>query len=127
VRRKRKWRLRIGLAAVLASLVGSASYAYTASDTVPATYAGDGSTAISGYTVGSLAYTLDGSNPSNVDAVTFTLTPSAPLASHVSAQLAAGGAWYSCTVAAGNSITCATTSPQATAVGATQLTVVAVQ
>jgi hypothetical protein len=117
----------MGVAAVLATLVGTASYAYTASDSVPTTYAGDGANTISGYTVGSLAYTLNGPNPSRVDAVTFTLTPAAPLATKVSARLAAGGSWYTCTVAAGNSVTCPTTSPQATAVGATQLTVVAVQ
>jgi hypothetical protein len=44
----------------------------------------------------------------------------------VKVQLAAAGAWYSCTNTAG-AVSCTTTSPQATVLSATQLTVVAVQ
>ena len=69
-----------------------------------------------------VAYTLNASTPSNIDAVTFTLNPTA--ASVVKAQLVSGGGYYSCTNAAG-SVTCATTSPQATVAAANQLTVLA--
>lgn len=129
MRRRRRWRLRIGFAAVLAAIVGSVSYAYTASDTVPATYAGDGNAAISGFTVlaGSLLYNLNANSPRNVDSVQFTLTPTTTAATRVRIQLAAAGTWYACVIGGGNAITCATTAPQATAVGSTQLTVVAVQ
>jgi hypothetical protein len=93
-----------------------------ASNTVPGTEAGSGSGAISGYTVSSVAYGLNSTTPTNIDAVTFTISPTS--AGTVKAQLASGGSWYSCTNTSG-SVSCNTTSPQATVAAATQLTVVA--
>lgn len=120
VRRSR----RTLVVALFAVAIGAGVYAYAAANTVPGSTAGSGSGAISGYTVSSIAYTLNGTTPTNLDQVAFTIAPAA--ASTVKVQLAAAGSWYSCTNAAG-SVTCATTAPQATAVAATQLTVVAVQ
>jgi hypothetical protein len=71
-----------------------------------------------------VAYTLNSTTPTNLDQVSFTIAPTT--ASAVKAQLSAGGSWYTCANAAG-SVTCNTTSPQATVAAATQLTVVAVQ
>jgi hypothetical protein len=105
-----------------AAALGLGAYAYTASNTVPTTAAGLGATAISGYTVSGVGYSLNTSTPSNIDAVTFSLSPTA--ASTVKAQLVTGGAFYSCTNTAG-SVSCATTSPQATVAAANQLTVLA--
>ncbi|HZR96999.1 MAG TPA: hypothetical protein VFA56_14985 [Gaiellaceae bacterium] len=121
--RTRRHRHRLLLAAALAAIVAPAAYAFTASNTVPNTTAGSGSGTISGYTVSSVSYTLNASNPQNVDAVSFTI---APTTGTVKAQLVSGGSWYSCTNSAG-SVTCATTSPQATAAAVNQLTVVAAQ
>ena len=115
---------RLVVVVILAIALASGIYAYAASNTVPATAAGAGSGAISGYTVSSIAYGLNATTPTNLDQVTFTIAPVA--ASTVKAQLAAGGAWYTCANAAG-SVTCNTTSPQATVAAATQLTVVATQ
>jgi hypothetical protein len=109
---------------MLALCLGAGVYAYAAANTVPATTAGSGSGAISGYTISAIAYGLNATTPTNLDQVTFTLAPTT--ASTVKIQLASGGQWYSCTNAAG-SATCNTTSPQATVAGATQLTVVATQ
>ena len=120
VRRSR----RTLVVALFAVAIGAGVYAYAAANTVPGSTAGSGSGAISGYTVSSIAYTLNGTTPTNLDQVAFTIAPAA--ASTVKVQLAAAGSWYSCTNAAG-SVTCATTAPQATAVAATQLTVVAAQ
>ena len=120
VRRQR----RFALAAIVAGIVASSAYAFTASNTVPASNAGSGSTAISGYTATNVSYSLNASNPQNIDSVTFTISPTTT--STVKIQLAAAGSWYSCTNTAG-SVSCATTSPQATAAAATQLTVVASQ
>jgi len=117
-------RRRFALAALIAGITASSAYAFTNSNTVPATSAGSGSGAISGYTASNVAYNLDASNPQNIDSVTFTISPTA--ASTVKIQLASGGSWYSCTNTAG-SVSCTTTSPQATAAAATQLTVVATQ
>jgi len=119
-----KRRRSVLAALVVAGVVGSAAYAFTATNTVPASTAGSGSGAISGYTVSAIAYTLNGTTPTNLDAVTFTIAPTA--ASVVKIQLAAAGSWYTCANAAG-SVTCNTTSPQATVAAATNLTVVATQ
>ena len=69
-------------------------------------------------------YLLNSTTPTNLDQVAFSITPTT--ASVVKAQLASGGSWYTCTNTTG-SVTCNTTSPQATAAAATQLTVVAAQ
>jgi len=116
---------RFALAALVAGIVASSAYAFTASNTVPASNSGSGSAAISGYTASSVAYSLNSSNPQNIDAVTFTLDKAATT---VKAQLVSGGAWYACSVVSGNNWTCNTTvGTQATAAAANQLTVVATQ
>jgi hypothetical protein len=117
-------RRRTIVVALLALAVACGVYAYAATNTVPGSNAGSGSGAISGYTVSNVAYTLNSTTPTNLDQVAFSITPTTT--STVKAQLASGGTWYSCTNSAG-SVTCNTTSPQATVAGATQLTVVAAQ
>ena len=111
----------IGTVAAVAVVAGG-SYAFTASNTVPTTQAGQGTGSVSGYTVSSVGYTLNGSTPSNIDAVTFTISPAT--ATTVKAQLVAAGTWYSCVNTAG-SVSCATTSPQMTVATASTLSVVA--
>jgi hypothetical protein len=122
VRRRRAIRWSALLALTL--LVGVAIYAFAASNTVPATKAGDGSGAISGYAASSVVYTLNSSDPSKIDKVAFTLSPTSTTT--VKAKLVSGGTdWYGCTNTAG-SVECTTTSPQATVASADQLQVVAV-
>ncbi len=122
MRWKRK-RNRYLLAAVAAAVVAPAAYAFTAANTVPNSNAGSGAGTISGYTVSSVAYTLNAANPQNVDQVAFTISPTSGT---VKVQVVSGGSWYACTNT-GGSVTCATTSPQATAAAVNQLTVVAAQ
>ena len=117
-------RRRTVVVALLALAVACGVYAYAATNTVPSSNAGSGSGTISGYTVSSIAYTLNSTTPTNLDQVAFTIAPTTT--STVKVQLASGGSWYSCTNSAG-SVTCNTTAPQATAAAATQLTVVAAQ
>jgi hypothetical protein len=112
------------LSAVVAVALSIGGYAFTASNTVPNATLGQGANTISGYTLTSVAYNLNASNPSNLDSVSFTISPTT--ATSVKAQLAAAGSWYSCTNTSG-SVSCATTSPQATAASATALNVVASQ
>jgi hypothetical protein len=121
-RRKRSKRLLVTV--LFAGVLASAAYAFTASNTVPGSTAGHGATAISGYSATSVAYGLNATTPSNIDSVSFTLAPAA--AATVKIQLVSSGSWYSCTNTAG-SVTCATTSPQATVSAANNLTVLAVQ
>ncbi len=113
------------VAAILAAVcVAAGVYAFTASNTVPGSNAGAGSGTISGYTVSNIAYTLNSTTPTNMDAVAFTLSAAAGT---VKAQVVNGGAWYSCTNGgSGNNWTCDTTvGTQATVAPANQLTVVA--
>lgn len=120
--RRRNRKLRWVAAAALVAVAAFAASAFTASNTVPASSAGDGANTISGYTITNVQYTLNATNPKNMDAVTFTISPAA--ASTVKIQVVNGGSWYSCTNTAG-SVSCATTAPQATVLAADQLTVVA--
>lgn len=115
---------RFALAALIAGVVASSAYAFTASNTVPASNSGFGQQTISGYTASAVAYQLNSSNPQNIDSVTFTLDKAATT---VKVQLVSAGSWYSCSVVSGNNWSCATTAPQATAATANQLTVVATQ
>ena len=122
--RKRLQRRAIVAIGSLVVVLSVSGYAFTASNTVPNASLGQGSNTISGYTVSSVAYNLNASNPANLDSVTFTISPTT--ASLVKIQLASGGSWYSCTNTSG-SVSCTTTSPQATAAAATSLNVVASQ
>jgi hypothetical protein len=118
-------RLNLAAALIFAAVLGSSVYAFTQSNSMPASLnAGSGATAISGYTITSVAYTTNAATPTNLDSVAFTINPNT--ATSVKIQLAAAGAWYTCANAAG-SVTCNTTVPQATVSGASQLTVVATE
>jgi hypothetical protein len=66
---------RVIVTCILAVAIGGSVYAYTATNTVPNTTAGAGSGTISGYTVSSVAYTLNSTTPTNLDQVSFTIAP----------------------------------------------------
>jgi hypothetical protein len=123
---RKAYALRASIALVLLALVMGATYAFTASNTVNGSNAGSGGGAISGYTVASssIHYTVNSTNPQNLDQVTFTLNTAAS-----SAWVQVNGStWYSCTISGGTSATCNTTAPaQATVAAANTLTVVAAQ
>ncbi len=121
-RNTRTWLWPIAVAAALAV----AGYASTASNTVGATQAGDGTGAISGYVVSTIKYNLNAATPSNIDSVTFTLDSTPAAGSTLKVQLATAGTWYSCTNVAA-AVTCAVTSPQATVAAASNLRVVIAQ
>ena len=117
---------RISTVLVLSGAIVAGTYAFTAANTVPNSKAGDGTGTVTGYVLSSVHYNLNATNPANVDAVTFTLDQAAPAGSTIKAQLAPAGSWYSCT-ATGTSVSCATTSPQATVLATTALRVVAAE
>lgn len=101
---------RISLAAiiVIALVLTVTTYAFAASNTMPtASNAGDGATVISGYTISAVKYTLDGTDPSTITTVTFTIVPlssgAAPTTTKI--QLVSGGSWIDCSVA-GTAATC---------------------
>lgn len=118
-RRRRRLVLVIAAAAALAF----AAYAYTATNTVPATQAGDGFGVISGYTVSNIAYQLETGNPANIESVSFTLSAAAGT---VHAKVVAAGTFTACTPAAGvNNWSCDLPNP--TVLSADQFRVIAVQ
>jgi len=103
--------LKVAVVIIIALSITSVAYAYAASNTVPATTAGDGQGTISGYTVTNVVYTLDATNPANISKVAFTLS-STP--------------YQSCTVSGGTNVTC-TFSTEPTVLSATALRVIATQ
>ena len=110
---------------LVAFAFASVATAYAAANTVPATAAGDGAGAISGYAISAIHYNLNAANPGNIDSVTFTTDTLVPANSTVKIKLVnAGSTWYTCTGQGSTSITCATTSPQATVSAADSLRVV---
>jgi hypothetical protein len=90
----RNFKIVFVLFAVLA--ISVAAYAFAAANTVPDTRAGDGSGTVSGYDVTNVVYTLNGTNPSTLDSVSFDVGAAA---AQVNVQLVSDtGSWYSCTV-----------------------------
>jgi hypothetical protein len=116
------------VAIVAACLVILAISAFTESNTVPGSSVGEGAGTISGYTITSVAYNLNATTPTNLDSVTFTTSA---LANTVKIKLVSSGStWYTCSTTNSPTNTtwsCATTSPQATALAANELRVVAAQ
>jgi hypothetical protein len=118
---------------VAAAAIAGGAYAYTAANTVPASNAGAGSGTVSGYTVTNVHYGLNATTPTNIDTLTFNVSPVIPNTGSgkvaVSVALTTGGPnSYSCTTnTAGDTVTCATTSPQLTADKISSVTVVAAQ
>jgi len=100
--------------------------AFAAANNVPASKAGDGAGAISGYAVTNVKHNINGSNPGNIDSVTFDVDSAPPAGATMKIKLVASGStWYSCTNS-GTAMTCNTASPQATVSAADELRVVIV-
>jgi hypothetical protein len=116
-------RRRIAVIVTAAAALSFAAYAFTASNTVPTSKAGDGNAAISGYTVTNVSYVL-ASNPANIDKVTFTLSDTAAT---VKAKVVSASTTYdSCSNTGGNGWSCDfATDP--TVLSADDLRVIAVQ
>lgn len=106
---------------VVAGVVGVSGFAFTASNTVPDSKAGDGTGAITGYAVSAIHYGLNATDPTKADSVTFNLDSTPVAGSTIKTKV--GGSWYSCTNVAA-AVTCATTAPQATVEPSTTLQVV---
>ena len=114
---------------ILLILVAAAAiYGFAAANTVPDSGAGDGEGTISGYTISNITFTLNSSNPGNIDSVAFDISSDGGLGdpSTVKIEMEGGsGTWYDCSVASGHA-TCDTSSPAQDVAGATSLRVVAV-
>jgi hypothetical protein len=117
--------IKLATVLLIVLVLSMAIYAFAAANVVPASSAGDGSGAISGYTVSTIHYVLNAANPGNIDSVTFTLSTAPAAGGSIKISLD-GANWYSCTNVT-TTITCVTTAPQATVLLATNLRVVVAQ
>jgi hypothetical protein len=89
----------------LLGIIAVATVGFANSNSVPASNAGDGSAAISGYTVSNVHYVLNGTTPSNVDSVSFTTAPAIPAGGNTRISLNGGTNWLAtgaCTVTGAN-------------------------
>jgi hypothetical protein len=118
---KRKRRTIIAL--LLAFVLAAAAYAFTASNTVAGGSAGDGSGAISGYTVTATSYTLNAADPSLLDKVSFNVGAAANSVKARTNNMTAG-VWMTCASTGGTNWEC-TFPAGVTVVAATSLQVVA--
>ena len=112
---------------LLVATVTGVSYTFAAANTVPATKAGDGAGVISGFTITNVTYTLNATNPQNIDLTEFqaALIPSAGSTMRIK-LVAAGTDWYSCvdTLSDGNLDCDTTVAVQATVAAADELRIV---
>jgi hypothetical protein len=108
--------LRIFIIVIVVFAFATVAYASAAANTVPTSKAGDGSAAVSGYTVSAVHYNLNAANPTTIDSVTFTLDTAPVAGGTLKIMLVSGGStWYSCTNVT-TAVTCSTTgAPVSTA------------
>ena len=110
------------IAAIVVAAATFGAQAFTASNTVPATDAGSGTSAISPYAVTNVAYTTDGDDLTDV---AFDLDKKA---TDVKVRFTAAGTWHDCGASAATApfaVTCSSLGEDAAA--ADQLSVTAVQ
>lgn len=100
----------IGFTVLLIVLFGALSIrGFAASNTVDGSAAGDGSAAVSGYTLSDIVYTSLLADAGKLTSVAFTVLPTAGAgpAGTVRISLDAGATWVACTNTGGNNWTCA--------------------
>lgn len=113
--------IRVLFVVAIMFVLAGATYAFAAANTVPDSFAGDGSGTVSGYAVSNIHYVL-AANPVNIASVTFTLD-SAATDVRISFD---GTTFHSCTVTGGTSCSCTVTGT-VSVLSATSLRVIAVQ
>ena len=116
-----RFRRRTIVVVAIAAALALATFAYTASNSVPGSKAGKGEGAISGYAVSSVAYTLSTTNPANIDSVAFTLDAAATT---VKAKLDQSSSTYTDCTVAGLDVTC-NFAPDVAVLSADELSVIA--
>ncbi len=108
---------------ILSLALTAGTYAFAAANTVPASNAGDGNGAVSGYTVSNIAYDINtDSDPTDVDSVSFTLSANA---GQVFAKLVASGSTYTSCTGGPLNWTCAMPAAGPTVVSVDDLRVIA--
>ena len=111
---------------IIALILAASVYGFAAANTVPDTYAGDGSGTISGYTITNVDYglTTADSDPTDIDQVSFSLG-SGMTATEVYVSFDGGTNWVDCSAGiSGSTVTC--TGLNIGVAGAASLRVIAV-
>jgi hypothetical protein len=117
-------RTRFMFVLVFALVLAVTSYAFAAANVVPESGAGDGSKAVSGYTITNVHYTVTGAD---VSAVSFAVTPTAGAGAASMVKVTLDGTnWATCSLSAGT-WNCSLGSTPVTVLSATNLRVIAVQ
>ena len=75
----------------VAGMIAASGAAFTSTNTVGASAAGSGTTAIASYTTSAISFGPNDGNPENLDSVTFTLDKAA---SYVAIRTHAAGDWF---------------------------------
>jgi hypothetical protein len=123
---KKAFRPRTLLVVILLLILAAVAYGFAATNTVAASSAGDGAGTVSGYDVSDIHYALNTTDPTDIDAVEFTLTgATAPQSVYI--QLDSYAGWFTCSMS-GSDATCDTSGANVP-VGSTftELRVVAAQ
>ncbi len=121
--------LKVLLIVLVVIVVAGSAYAFAAQNTVEDSAAGYKANVVPGYSVTNVAYDLDATDPTLVDAITFQIAPSSGtvIAAIVKLQTATGGTWTDCGLVAGTApsmdVTCTYGSLQL--INATALNIVA--
>jgi hypothetical protein len=94
---------KVLMIALVAIVVAGSAYAFAAQNTIADSAAGYKASVVPGYTVTNVAYDLDATDPTLVDAITFDVAPTSGTSAAVLAKLqtATAGAWTDCTLVAG--------------------------
>ena len=79
-----------------ASVMAVGGMAYTAANTVPGTVAGSGTGAVSGYVISTIVYNVNGTDPRNVDSITFGYSPGSPDPTRARVSSDGGTTWFNC-------------------------------
>ena len=114
---------------LIALMFSTIVYGFAAANTVPDSGAGDGAGTISGYTVSSIVYTLNTTNPQLLDQVKFSISADTVgvATGKVKVRLdASTSSWYDCTLAAGVATCDLSSGTTINVVDADELRVVAV-
>lgn len=117
------------LATVFALVLVGSAYGFAASNTVPTSGAGDGAGTISGYTIGGVSYVLNSTDPSKIDKVNLTVTPSGtnPQPNTLKAQVVSNGSWYTGTRGTGTAWSIDLSAANVSVLSADNLRIVAAQ
>ncbi|MFT3892697.1 MAG: hypothetical protein QM730_13785 [Anaerolineales bacterium] len=97
---------KLFIVVLIVLVFATTAFAFAAANTMPAsTYAGEGSSVTSGYTVSSVVYNLNATTPSNIDSVTFSLNAAA---TNVKIRLVTTGSYFACSNTSGFNWSCTT-------------------